>query len=110
LGLILASLSRDEDQAGTLGPAVVVPLSFMTSSVFPLPTVTIIDDFLGTGRPFELYDWLPWTQCSKALAKVLTFGAGPEDILMELVLMMVFTVILFAVGVWLYHSRRLKAA
>ena len=32
LGLIMASLAKDEDQAGTLGPAVVVPLSFVTST------------------------------------------------------------------------------
>jgi ABC-2 type transport system permease protein len=109
LGLILASLARDEDQAGTLGPAVVVPLSFMTSAFFPLPTVTLVDDFLGTGRPFELFDWLPWTQCSKALAKVLTFGAGPEQVMFELVMMMATTLVLFALGVWLYHTRRLRA-
>ena len=109
LGLIMAALSRDEDQAAAMGPAIVLPLSFLTSAFFPMPTVTLTRDFMGTGRPFELYDWLPWTQCSKALAKVLTFGAGPDEVVLELGLMMLTTVVLFAFSVALYHNRRLKA-
>ena len=62
LGLILASLAKNEDQAGSIAPAVTVPLSFLTGAFFPMPTVILSNNFLGTGKTFELFDWLPWTQ------------------------------------------------
>jgi len=108
LGLILASIAKNENQAGYLGPMVAVPLSFLTGAFFPLPTITFTENFLGTGKPFELFDWLPWTQCAKALAKCLTHGAEFGDVTMELYIMMVMTVILFAVGVVLYHRKKLR--
>ena len=109
LGLILASLVKNEDQAGYISPAVAVPLTFLTGSFFSLPTITFTDDFLGTGRPFELFDWLPWTQCNRALTKTLTYAASPGDVLGEIVIMATLTAILFGVGVVLYHRKRLRA-
>ena len=109
LGLILAALVKNEDQAGSLGPAITVPLSFLTGAFFPLPTVVLSDNFLGTGRTFELFDWLPWTQCSKGLSKVFINGAGIGDVALEIGVMIVGTIVLFMIGVALYHNRRLKA-
>ena len=108
LGLILASMAKNEDQAGNIAPAVCVPLSFLTGAFFPMPVVILTDNFLGTGRSFELFDWLPWTQCSKGLAKVLTFGATFDDVALDIGLMAVFTTIFFIAGVILYHKRRIK--
>ena len=85
-----------------------VPLSFLSGAFFSLPTITFTGNFLGTGKPFELFDWLPWTQCAKALGKCLTHGAEFGDVTMELYIMMVMTVILFAVGVVLYHRKKLR--
>jgi ABC-2 type transport system permease protein len=109
LGLILASLVKNEDQAGNIAPAVCVPLSFLTGAFFPMPVVILTDNFLGTGRSFELFDWLPWTQCSKGLAKVLTYGATFDEVALDLGLMAFFTAIFFIAGVILYHNRRLRA-
>lgn len=109
LGLILAAFVKNEDQAGSIAPAIVVPLSFLTGAFFPMPTVTLSDNFLGTGSSFELFDWLPWTQCSKALSQVLTFGGGLSDVLFEISLMIFFTVVLFIIGVLLYHKKRLRS-
>ena len=109
LGLILAAVAKNEDQAGNLAPAICVPLSFLTGAFFPMPTVTLTDNFLGTGKSFEIFDWLPWTQCSKALGKTLTFGSDFEDVSLDITLMIIFTIILFALGVALYHKKRLRA-
>jgi len=108
LGLILASIAKNENQGGYLGPMVSVPLSFLSGSFFSLPTIVLTENFLGTGKPFELFDWLPWTQCAKALTKCLRHGAGFGDVAMELVLMMVITAVLFALGVLLYHRKKLR--
>ena len=108
LGLILASIAKNENQGGYLGPMVSVPLSFLSGAFFSLPTITFTGNFLGTGKPFELFDWLPWTQCAKALGKCLTHGAEFGDVTMELYIMMVMTAILFTVGVVLYHRKKLR--
>ena len=109
LGLILAAVVKDEDQAGSLGPAVVVPMSFLTGAFFELPSVVLSNNFLGTGKTFELFDWLPWTQCSKGLSKVLIYGASFEEVALEIGLLIAFTTILFIIGVMLYHKNRLRA-
>jgi ABC-2 type transport system permease protein len=108
LGLILASLVKNEDQAGTVAPGLIVPLSFLTGAFFPMPGVTLSDNFLGTGKPFELFDILPWTNCVTSLKKVLTFGADFNDVAMEIGLMTTFTIVLFIIGVVLYHKKRLR--
>jgi ABC-2 type transport system permease protein len=109
LGLILAAISKNEEQAGSIGPAVTVPLSFLTGAFFPMPTVILSDNFLGTGKSFELFDWLPWTQCSKALSKVLIYGSSFDEIKMDMALLITFTIVFFIIGVILYHNRRLRA-
>ena len=109
LGLILSAMAKNEDQAGYLGPMVAVPLSFLTGAFFSLPTITFTENFLGTGKAFELFDWLPWTQCSKALTKTMTYGASFGDVLVEIVIMIILTAVLFTLGVVLYHRKRLRA-
>jgi ABC-2 type transport system permease protein len=108
LGLILAALVKNEDQAGTVAPGLIVPLSFLTGAFFPMPGVTLSENFLGTGKSLQLFDILPWTQCVTSLKKVLTFGADFNDVAMEMGLMIVFTIVLFAIGVFLYHKKRLR--
>ncbi|MDP6155628.1 MAG: ABC transporter permease [Candidatus Thermoplasmatota archaeon] len=109
LGLILAAIAKNEDQAGYLGPMVAVPLSFLTGAFFSLPTITFTENFLGTGKSFELFDWLPWTQCGKALTKTMTYGASFGDVLVEIVIMIILTAVLFTLGVILYHRKRLRS-
>jgi ABC-2 type transport system permease protein len=108
LGLILAALVKNEDQAGTVAPGLIVPLSFLTGAFFPMPGVTLAENFLGSGKPLNLFDVLPWTQCVTSLKKVLTFGADFNDVAMEIGLMITFTIILFIIGVVLYHKKRLR--
>ena len=108
LGLIMAALVKNEDQAGSFAPAITVPLSFLTGAFFPMPAITLSDNFLGTGKPFELFDVLPWKQCVTSLNKVLTYGASFEDVAMEMGLMITFTIVLFIIGVVLYHKKRLR--
>ncbi|MCK4782990.1 MAG: ABC transporter permease [Desulfobacteraceae bacterium] len=110
LGLILAAFVKNEDQAGTIGPAVMIPLSFLIGVFFQMPTITLTDNFLGTGKSFELFDILPWKQCSKALSKVLTYGNGFEEVALDIALMSIFTIVLFVIGVALYHKKRLRSS
>jgi len=108
LGLIMAAFVSNPKQAGTIGPLVTVPLSFLIGAFFPVPNPTIIPDFYGKGQDFGLWDFLPWRQCSLSLSEVLTYGEGIGEITTELTLMIIQTVILFIVGVFLYNKYQMK--
>jgi ABC-2 type transport system permease protein len=110
LGLILASFAKNENQAATLGPMIAVPTAFLTGAFFPLPKVMLTDNFFGTGKPFYLFDWLPWTQASYAIMQILTFGKPITALYFELVLMIILIVIFFTIGVVLYSKKRLKSS
>lgn len=108
LGLILAAFARNPKQAAAIGPLVTVPISFLAGAFFPMPNPTIIPDFYGAGSDFGLWDILPWTQGFRALTKVLTYGQGLEGIRLELTLLVVEGLIIFAVGVFLYDRFLLR--
>ena len=78
----------------------------MSGSIFPLPSVSL---FTIGGRAIGLYDILPPTHAVVALNKVLTLGAGLNDVIYELVALMVLSVLYFAIGVWLFNRIRLRA-
>ena len=56
-----------------------------------------------------LYDILPPTHAVNALNKVLTLGAGLEDVGFELFALLVLSVLYFTVGVWLFSRTQLRA-
>ena len=64
--------------------------------------------FAFSGQSVELYDLLPATHAAEAMRQVLIFGAGPGDIAYELGMMVVLSVLLFAIGVALYQRLRLQ--
>ena len=61
------------------------------------------------GHTFELYDILPWSHASNALRKLLAFGGGPDDVLVDLIFMLVLTAILFLAGVFFFSRNKLSA-
>lgn len=107
LGLLIAAFAGSEEHASNLGTLVTVPLSFISGAFFPLPSLAIGTFF---GYKFELYDILPWSHASDALRNLLTFGAGPGDVLVDLIFMFVLTGILFFVGVFFFSRKRLSAS
>jgi len=106
LGLLIATFSKNEQQAASLSTMIAVPLSFVAGAFFPLPKVVIGNLF---GQPFQIYDILPWTHGIYALRSVLTFGGGWDQIAYYVWMMIALTALLFAVGVVVFSKARLKA-
>ena len=106
LGLLVAAFSRSEKHADNLGMLVAVPMSFIVGAFFSLPRAVIGEFF---GRTFQVYDVLPWTHTVNALRSVLTFGGGLGDVIYDIAMMAVLTVILFVLGVICFSKTRLRA-
>jgi ABC-type multidrug transport system permease subunit len=106
LGLLVAAFSKSEKHAENLGVIVAVPMSFIVGAFFPLPRAVIGEFF---GRTFQAYDVLPWAHTVNALRSVLTFGSGLGDVVYEIAMMLVLTVILFVLGVICFSKTRLRA-
>jgi len=109
LGLIMAALAKNEEQAGSIAPAITVPLSFATGAFFEMPTVILTNNFMGTGKSFGIFDFLPWSHCTKGLSKVLIYGADFQEVSYDISLLTLLTIILFIISVILYHKRRLRS-
>lgn len=62
------------------------------------------------GRVIGLYDILPPTHAVAALNKVFTLGAELNDVLYELIALVLLSALYFALGVWLFSRRHLRAA
>ena len=106
LGLLVAAFSRSEKHADNLGMLVAVPMSFIVGAFFTLPKAVIGDFF---GKTFQVYDILPWTHTVNALRSVLTFGGSFGDVVYDITMMIILTVILFVLGVICFSKTRLKA-
>jgi ABC-2 type transport system permease protein len=94
LGLIISAFIDDPEQAGNIGTAIAVPMSFLTEAFFPL-------DF----APAKV---LPWTQGADAMKQLMLYnewGAALEHMLYVLI----GAFILFTIGVFIYQQRRLRA-
>lgn len=106
LGMIIAAFARNDRQAANLGTIISVPTSFLIGAFFQLPQVVLFNIW---GQPFQIYDILPWTHALNALRATLTFGGGWSDIAFQVSWAIILTIILFAIGVFLFSRNRLKA-
>ena len=106
LGLLVAAFSKSEKHAENLGMLVAVPMSFLVGAFFTLPRA-VIGDFWG--KTFQAYDVLPWAHTANALRSVLTFGGSFGDVVYDITMMIILTVILFVLGVICFSKTRLRA-
>jgi ABC-2 type transport system permease protein len=71
-----------------------------------MPKLTI---FTLAGHDFGLYDILPPTHAVVALNKVLTLGAGLNEVIYELTLLTILSMLYFAIGAWLFKRFHLRS-
>jgi ABC-2 type transport system permease protein len=105
VGLITASFSGTSARAAIVVNFPLVLLLFFSGSVFPPVKVTL---FTLGGHPFRIFDFLPHTHAVVALNKVLSLGAGLDEVAFELVAMTLLSVLYFIAGVWLFKYRHLS--
>jgi ABC-2 type transport system permease protein len=106
VGLIVAAFSRTVTEAFVIANFPLILLMFFSGIIFPIPGIPL---FTVAGRSIGLYDILPLTHGVVALNKVLVMGAGLGDIVFELCALLALTVVYFALGVWLFQRRHMRA-
>lgn len=107
VGLIVAAFSKTVSQAFVIANFPLGVFMFLTGAIFPIPSVTL---FEIAGQPIALCDFLPPRHAVIALNKILTLGAGLEEVAYELVALVVLSVLYFAVGTWIFQRRQMRPA
>ncbi len=107
VGMIVAAFSRSVSQAFVIANFPLGVFMFLSGAIFPIPSVTLIEI---AGQPIGLCDFLPPRHAVVALNKILTLGAGLDEVAYELVSLVVLSVLYFAIGVWIFQRRHLRPA
>ena len=103
-GLLVAAFSRTVSQAFVIANFPLALFMFFTGAIFPIPS---LDWLTVGGRTFGLDDLLAPTHAVVALNKVLTLGAGWQDIAFELAALASLSGLYFLAGAWLFQRRQL---
>ena len=106
VGMVVAAFSKTVAQAFIIANFPLALFMFFTGAIFPIPSVILFD---VAGRSISLYDILPPTHAVVALNKVLTLGAGLDEVLYELAMLLVLSAAYFAAGSWLFRRRHMGA-
>jgi ABC-2 type transport system permease protein len=93
LGLMISAFVDDPEQASGLATLIIVPLSFFTGAFFDLN--------LAVTR------YLPWTQGATALRQMLVYD-NMGSAMTATAICFVGALVMFVVGVLLFHIRRLR--
>ncbi len=95
LGLIIATFSKSEGQSSSIGALVAVPLAFLIGAFMPMKTEMVTR-------------FLPWGQAASSLRTLLNQGGQIGDVLPNIGIMALETVIIFVIGVILFSRIRLR--
>jgi ABC-2 type transport system permease protein len=106
MGMVVASFTRTVSQAFVVANFPLALMMFFSGVIFPLPKVSL---FSLVGHDFGLYDILPPSHAVVALNKVLTLGAGLDEVVYELSMLTILSILYFAVGAWLFKHYHLRS-
>lgn len=106
MGMVVASFTRTVSQAFVVANFPLALMMFFSGVIFPLPKVSL---FRLAGHDFGLYDILPPTHAVVALNKVLTLGAGLDEVVYELSMLTILSILYFAIGAWLFKRYHLRS-
>jgi ABC-2 type transport system permease protein len=107
VGMIVASFAKTVSQAFVIANFPLGILMFLSGSIFPLPRTNL---FMIAGHGFAAADLLPPTHAVIALNKIFNLGAGPADVVYELVMLAVLSILYFAVGVILFNRMNMRGS
>lgn len=107
VSLIVASFLKTVFDVLTIGCFPFFILMFFSGSMFPMPKVNL---FMVGGHPFGITDILPLTHTANAFNKILNYGAGINQIWVDIFMIVLLTVIYFIIGLILYQIKKLSKA
>ncbi len=93
MGLIISSFVDDPEQAGNIGTAVIVPMSFLTGAFFPMD--------------LSFAQVLPWTQAANALKQTMLYADWAQANV-HMMYALAGALFLFVAGVLIFKKKRLE--
>jgi ABC-2 type transport system permease protein len=106
ISLLVAALLRTIFDLMTIGCFPFFILMFFSGGMFPLPSITFFN--LGS-RPIHVTDILSTSHSISALQKILNSGARLNDLAYELAALILLSLFYFAIGLWIFSRRHLRA-
>jgi len=97
-GILLAAIARTESQIGGLSMLLVWGLGLIGGCIIP---VFILERFLGPLPMITPHYW-----ANQALVDLMVRGRGLADVVVEMAVLLGFTVLFFAIGVWRFRFDR----
>ncbi len=82
-------------------------LMFFSGSMFPLPKVNLLTI---SGHTLGITDVLPLTHTANAFNKILNYGVGLNEVMFDVFMITLLSVIYFILGLMLYQKRKLSKA
>jgi ABC-2 type transport system permease protein len=93
LGLIISSFVDDPEQAGNIGTAIVIPMSFLTGAFFPMD--------------LAFAQVLPWTQAAHAMKQAMLYSDFSQANV-HLMYAFIGAMVVFTIGVVVFKKMRLE--
>ncbi len=106
ISVVVAAWLRTVFDLMTVGCFPFFVLLFFSGGMFPIPTIEL---FALGGRSINVNDILPTTHSIGAFGKILNQGAGLGDVVFEIAAIVVLTTFYFAIGIWLFTKRHMRA-
>ena len=106
VSVVVAAAMRTIFDLLTIGCFPFFIMMFFSGGMLPLPDLRLFTLF---GHPVNANAILPTTHTEIALGKVLNHGAGLGDVVFELAAISLLTVLYFALGIWWFTRRHMRA-
>jgi ABC-2 type transport system permease protein len=103
--LIVAGFTKTVNEILVVGNFPLFLFMFFTGAAFPLSGKEI---FSFTGYPFTIQGLMSPTHAISALRKTLVMDMGIRDIVPEISLIVILTLLYFFIGVWLFRRRHMR--
>jgi ABC-2 type transport system permease protein len=110
LTFVTAAVFTSPDAAGMAIGFGVTPLAFASGAFMDVPKITLIPNFFPTAtgalRDFTIWDLLPSTHAISALRSILLYNFSILEVLAEVVLLTILSVLLLIFSIVVYSKRR----
>ena len=94
LGIMITTVASDEETASTIMMVIQFPMMFLSGVLFPIQQMPWYMQAVAKVMPL--------TYAAQAMRKIIILGAGLQDIMTELIILVVFGVVLLGISIPLF--------
>jgi ABC-2 type transport system permease protein len=103
--LILAGITKSANEVLTFGNFPLLLFMFFSGAAFPISGKTL---FTFMGYSFTIQGLMSPTHAIAALKKVMIYDMSFLDIIPEVLILLLITILYFVLGVWIFNKRHMK--